>query len=56
MIVYVYNDGQEANLINVDKIQLLKYWKIWLQRCSEYSKHKEEYKAKMLQDVQNDSY
>ena len=48
MIVYVYNDGQEANLIEMDKIQLLKNWKIWLERCSEY-------KSKMLQDVQNDS-
>lgn len=36
VIVVAYNDGQKADLFALDKIELNKYWKLWLNRLQEY--------------------
>ena len=36
MIVVVYNDGQKATMLKVNKLQLQKHWVQWLERCKLY--------------------
>ena len=38
MIAVVYNDGSEANLIHMDKKELIRHWIMWLNRLKQYEK------------------
>lgn len=36
VVVVAYNDGQEADLFELNESDLKKYWKLWLHRLQEY--------------------
>ena len=43
MIVVAYNNGDEANVLSMNKKSLETYWKLWLQRLTLYEKLKHEF-------------